>query len=32
MNLLKWFKPAPEMPISLLYDESTYYQAHNQNL
>lgn len=32
MNLLKWFKPAPEMATSLLYDESTFYQAFMHDL
>ena len=32
MNLFKWFKPAPEMPNSILYDESTFYQAFMRDL
>ena len=32
MSLLKWFKTAPEMPTSLLYDESTFYQAFMTDL
>ena len=27
MNLFKWFKPSSEMPNSILYDESGFYQA-----
>ena len=32
MNWLKWFRPAPEMLTSLLYDESTFYQAFMHDL
>jgi len=32
MNWLKWFRPAPEMLTSLLYDESTFYQAFMRDL
>ena len=32
MNWLKWFRHTPEMPISLLYDESTFYQAFMRDL
>lgn len=32
MNLFKWFQADPEMPTSLLYDESTFYQTFMRDL